>query len=151
MQYRFFMIPAMDGSESENDLNAFVRSRRILSVQKEFVSEGKNSYWAVVVEYLEGKQPQGRLPGAEKTKVDYKEILDEQQFVLFSSLRNLRKEIADAEGLPVYVVFTNEQLAEMVRLKVASKADMGKIDGVGEGKLDKYADRFLSALVGAQG
>jgi hypothetical protein len=35
--------------------------------------------------------------------------------------------------------------------QLASKADMGKIDGVGEGKLDKYADRFLSALVGAQG
>ena len=29
-------------------------------------------------------------------------------------------------------------------------SDMMKIDGVGEGNLDKYADRFLSALVGAQ-
>jgi len=30
-------------------------------------------------------------------------------------------------------------------------SDIGKIDGVGEGNLDKYADRFLSALVGMQG
>ena len=30
-------------------------------------------------------------------------------------------------------------------------SDMGNIDGVREGKLDKYADRFLSALVGVQG
>ena len=46
--------------------------------------------------------------------MDYKEILKSEDFAVFARLRDLRKEIAQAEAVPVYTVFTNEQLAQLV-------------------------------------
>jgi superfamily II DNA helicase RecQ len=147
MQFKFFMIPASNAVEAEAELNAFVRSHRVLTVNRQLVADGQASYWAVAVEYLDGKPGQGKAAGGgERSRVDYKDVLDEQQFAVFSRLRDLRKEIAETEGLPIYVIFTNEQLAEMVRSKVTSKAAMSKIEGVGEGKVTKYAERFLAVL-----
>ena len=81
-----------------------------------------------------------------KSRIDYKEVLSPEDFELFSRLRELRKSIADVEGIPPYAVFTNEQLAEMARTKVKTKSDMSKINGIGDAKMKKYADRFLGAM-----
>ena len=51
-------------------------------------------------------------------------------------------------GVEAYVVFTNEQLAAMVTRKVTTLGEMGGIEGVGEGRLAKYGERFLGELVG---
>ena len=45
-------------------------------------------------------------------KVDYKEILSEEDFIFYSKLRELRKELTNNEALPVYTFFTNEQLVK---------------------------------------
>jgi len=58
----------------------------------------------------------------------------------------LRQTISKDEAVPVYVVFTNEQLAAMVHKRAATKADLGKIDGVGETRIQKYGDRFVACL-----
>jgi superfamily II DNA helicase RecQ len=47
----------------------------------------------------------------------------------------------------VYVVFSNEQLAEMVRQRVASKAQLNQIEGVGEARVLKYGEGVLERLV----
>ena len=49
-------------------------------------------------------------------------MLKPEEFEVFSRLRDWRKGVAEKEGVPVYVVFTNEQLAEMVKKKVGTKA-----------------------------
>jgi superfamily II DNA helicase RecQ len=55
--------------------------------------------------------------------------------------------VAEKEGVPVYVVFTNEQLAEMVKKKVSSKAALKEIEGVGEARVEKYGDAVLERMV----
>ena len=57
---------------------------------------------------------------ARRGKVDFKEVLSDPEFAVFARLRALRKERADAEGVPAYALFTNEQLAEMVQRRGAS-------------------------------
>ncbi len=64
--------------------------------------------------------------------MDYREVLSPEQFAAFVKLRTLRQTIAKDDAVPVYVIFTNEQLAAMVQKGAASKADLGRIDGVGE-------------------
>ncbi len=73
-------------------------------------------------------------------------MLSERDFAQFAELRNLRKALAEREGLPAYALFTNEQLAEMVRRRVDSVAAMGKIEGVGPARLEKYGEAFVQAL-----
>lgn len=61
------------------------------------------------------------------------------QFLAFARLRALRKERAEAEGVPAYALFTNEQLADMVRRRVTSAAVLQDIPGIGEARVEKSA------------
>ena len=65
------------------------------------------------------------IPGTKKRqrqRIDYRELLDDHDFAIFSRLRDLRNRLAKNEGLAPYLVFNNEQLAKMVQGKVTSKA-----------------------------
>ena len=86
-----------------------------------------------------------------QTRVDYKEILSPEDFLVFSRLRELRKKVAEAQGIPVYAVFTNDQLAEMARKRPQTDADLKKLDGIGEGKCGKFGEPFIKALSGMVG
>ncbi|GAD91050.1 ATP-dependent DNA helicase RecQ [Vibrio halioticoli NBRC 102217] len=65
---------------------------------------------------------------------------------LFAKLRNLRKRVADEEGLPPYVVFNDATLIDMADILPTSYGEMLAVNGVGQRKLDKYADKFLDLI-----
>jgi ATP-dependent DNA helicase RecQ len=65
---------------------------------------------------------------------------------LFERLRALRKELADAEGVPPYVVFGDAALAEMARRRPADAEAFLAVPGVGRHKLERYGPRFLAAI-----
>lgn len=133
----------------EAELNAFLARHRVVTVDRRFVEAGADSFWALCVDYLHGEVGSGAThgaPGRAERKVDYKEVLTPAQFEVFAKLRELRKQIADKEAVPVYAVFTNEQLATMVQKRVASAVALREIDGIGEARVEKYAAPFLALL-----
>lgn len=65
---------------------------------------------------------------------------------LFAKLRNLRKKLADDAGLPPYVVFSDATLIDMADILPTSYGEMLAVNGVGQRKLDKYADVFLDLI-----
>ncbi|MGJ3648494.1 DNA helicase RecQ [Sphingomonas sp. GlSt437] len=65
---------------------------------------------------------------------------------LFEALRAKRRELAQAAGVPPYVIFHDAVLREMAALKPASRAAMAAITGVGERKLDAYGEAFLAVV-----
>ena len=91
-------------------------------------------------------QPESGPVSPRKGKIDYREVFNEPDFALFARLRNLRKTLAEQEGVPAYALFTNEQLAAMVHQRVTSKAALSAIDGVGTARIDKYGEAFLALL-----
>lgn len=107
-------------------------------------------FWSFCVDYLEptGNPPAGRLGGG-KSKVGDREVLSPEDFPVFAKLRELRKAIAQQEAVPVYTLFTNEQLAQMVQTKAASKAALERIAGVGDARTEKYGPRLLEFLAQA--
>jgi superfamily II DNA helicase RecQ len=140
VKHKFFKIPA-HGGEAESEANQFVSSHRIVAVERQFVPQGLDSFWALCFRYLDGDET---LAVLRKGEIDYRDVLSEAEFVVFAKLRSLRKEISEREGLPPYALFTNEQLAAMVRQQIRTKVDMGKIEGVGPARLDKDAEPFLA-------
>ena len=54
MQVKFFQIPSGGCEAIEAEMNAFLRSHRILKVERELVQRETSPCWAVCVEYLEG-------------------------------------------------------------------------------------------------
>jgi superfamily II DNA helicase RecQ len=143
MKYRFFNIPTMIPDDAQEAVNRFCVAHRVVSVEKQFVQDAERSYWALCVCYLE---PESGPVSPRKGKIDYREVFNEPDFALFARLRNLRKTLAEQEGVPAYALFTNEQLAAMVHQRVTSKAALAAIDGVGTARIDKYGEAFLALL-----
>ncbi|ASA55882.1 ATP-dependent DNA helicase RecQ [Vibrio gazogenes] len=65
---------------------------------------------------------------------------------LFAKLRKLRKSIADEDGIPPYVVFSDATLIDMADILPTSYGEMLAVSGVGQRKLEKYADPFLDLI-----
>jgi hypothetical protein len=70
----------------------------------------------------------GNRPATRPDREDYREVLSPEEFVVFSKLREVRKQFAEKESVPAYTIFTNEQLAEMVRVLPDSATALGKLD-----------------------
>ncbi|MGK7875652.1 MAG: DNA helicase RecQ [Xenococcaceae cyanobacterium] len=66
--------------------------------------------------------------------------------MLFERLRRLRKQIADAQSVPPYVVFANSSLKLMAQLQPQTLQDFAQISGVGSHKLNQYGDQFVSEI-----
>ena len=65
---------------------------------------------------------------------------------LFQHLRSLRKRLADAQGMPPYIVFGDATLIQMARDKPRDEDELLSITGVGQAKLEKYGEEFLAAI-----
>lgn len=65
---------------------------------------------------------------------------------LFEILRNLRKEIAEINGIPPFIVFTDVSLKDMCTYFPTNVENMIKITGVGSNKLKKYGDIFMETI-----
>ena len=148
MQMKFFHIPVQDSEVFGNELNSFFNAHRILGVERRFVEDAANSFWAICVNY----EPVGDGAAAhtaqsgKRSKIDYKEVLSDEDFTVYARLLSLRKEIAESEGVPVYALFTNEHLAEMVARRVTSAAALRELSGVGQARVEKYGKAFLALL-----
>ncbi|MRH44038.1 DNA helicase RecQ [Aquibacillus halophilus] len=90
---------------------------------------------------LKGQKQIWMFTGSVKRSVetDYKEEL-------FEELRQLRKQIADQEKVPPYVLFSDATLKEMSRYFPKTKEDMLQIKGVGLKKYDQYGEVFIDAI-----
>ncbi|KAF7788147.1 ATP-dependent DNA helicase RecQ [Pseudoalteromonas rubra] len=65
---------------------------------------------------------------------------------LFAKLRSLRKELADQDDVPPYVVFSDKTLAEMAQLTPTNDSEFLKVSGVGFTKLSKYGAPFMQLI-----
>ncbi|MFQ1014428.1 DNA helicase RecQ [Avibacterium paragallinarum] len=65
---------------------------------------------------------------------------------LFARLRFLRKQIADKENIPPYIVFNDATLQEMAQYQPTSKREMLQINGVGATKLERFGQAFLHII-----
>ncbi|HFU5892961.1 TPA: DNA helicase RecQ [Enterococcus faecium] len=77
------------------------------------------------------------------------QLSDEETDTLFEVLRELRTDLASEAGVPPYVVLSDSTLKEMSRIRPSSRLEMLQIKGVGQSKLDKYGEAFLSRIKNA--
>lgn len=71
-----------------------------------------------------------------------------RESAIFERLRALRRQLADKENVPAYVVFSDAVLREFSRRVPVSEAEMLATPGVGPAKLQRYGAAFLEALSG---
>jgi ATP-dependent DNA helicase RecQ len=99
--------------------------------------------------FLMRPEPARRKPektGAAREKAAQHAALDDSQERLYEKLKRLRLELAHARGVPPYVVFHDRTLLELARLQPTSRAAFAQIHGVGEAKLNNFAEPFLDLI-----
>ncbi|KFB09845.1 DNA helicase RecQ [Nitratireductor basaltis] len=72
--------------------------------------------------------------------------LPEKHELVFQALREKRRQIAREQNIPPYVIFHDKVLIEMATTRPASRAELSRIAGIGETKLDRYGPAFLSVI-----
>jgi ATP-dependent DNA helicase RecQ len=66
--------------------------------------------------------------------------------ILFDRLRRLRKQLADSQSVPPYVVFADSSLKLMAQQQPQNIEDFAEISGVGTHKLTQYGQKFVSEI-----
>jgi superfamily II DNA helicase RecQ len=138
MQIRVFNIAIPGGEETNEEMNALLRAKRVLQVEHHIVTNDSGSYWCFMVKYIDMAPPSEAKP-----KVDYREVLDEIAFGRFAKYREIRKKISKDENIPAFAVFTDEELAEMAKVEKLTLAEMKKLKGVGDKRTEKYGPLFV--------
>lgn len=140
-QYAVFFISPFGEKSVTDELNAFLGSNRIVNVEKRLIDGEHGTGWVFLVEY--GTDSGKNAPNASTQRVDYRELLNAAEYTFFDKLRKLRKELAEKSGIPVYAVFTNDQLAAMVKKPPKTAKDLLSIAGIGEARVKQYGETFL--------
>ena len=143
MQFKLFVIPISNYLKTIDEMNIFLRSHKIITHTKEFVNSGENSFYSILVEYLDSPIS---AADKEKSSIDYKDILKPEEFAFFPYLRDERKKLAEQAGIPIYAVLNNAQLSQIAVEKPKSISELSKIEGIGHGKCEKFGTVLLKAI-----
>ncbi len=147
MSLHCFFIAARAPEPAQSEVNRFLAGHRVVAVRKEWLADGAESGWALCVEVLAGPGPLSKDGGKPRSAdVDYKQLLSPQDFALYSRLRELRKRLAEEAGVPVYAVFSNEQLAAIVTQRVHDLPSLKALEGVGPARAERFGQAMLGLL-----
>ena len=141
MQIKIFSIPTYGGEELNKEMNRFLRAQKVLQLDSELVNDGSSSYWSFCIRYIEGGSV--FTPTMSRPKVDYKKVLDAESYQRYKAYRDIRKKVATDEGIPAYLILTNEEMAELAKIKELTLEKASKIKGIGAKKVEKYVSFFI--------
>ena len=100
---------------------------------------------------LKGKQPVRLLAAAPQKKTprdaaSRKQFTDGMHAGLFEALRQLRKQVADEQKLPAFVVFGDVTLQDLARRRPTTVEAFHRAHGVGDRKAEQYGQRFVAEI-----
>lgn len=128
------------GKQSSKDVNQFID----YLIADEYITIKQGEY-----PYLEVSQKGARVLKRQE-QVWRKEAMDvksvSKQHPLFEKLRGVRKEIASREGVPPFVIFSDETLQDLCRKLPSTMDELLSVKGIGQTKRDKFGEDFLREI-----
>lgn len=142
MQIKSFVIPVLSPERSEGDLNVFLRSHRVLRLERQLVNDNAGAYWAILVEFAEDGHADSAKPVKRR---DYKEDfnLSSEEQERYEHYRKIRNDVSMRKGVPPYVIFTNQELAILARFTGLTEAEVKQIEGIAPSRLSANISYFI--------
>ena len=145
MPLRIFTIPFSEETQTFHDdlIIQFCTNKRVHKIETRFFVRNSMPYWTVAIHY-------GQILAEEKVRVsggpadEYS--LDDQQKALLIRLKEWRKEEADRQHFPVYLIATNAHLALAIRNKCTTLESLKLIKGFGKAKIEKYGKAITGII-----
>ena len=75
-------------------------------------------------------------------------MVSDEDAPLLSALKAKRRALAEAQGVPAYIIFNDRTLVEMAETRPRTLDDMARLSGIGAKKLDSYGQAFLQVITG---
>lgn len=134
MQIKIFTLPVYSSERSEDELNIFLRSHRVLQTERHFCPDN-GGYWTILVEYLEGNPVAEAPPAFRKDRKDYAQELNDEETKRYEHFKQIRRELATQRSIPAYLIFTNEELAILARMENLSEETAKHVKGIAPSRL----------------
>ena len=145
MKLKIFTLRFSDSANGFDDtpIQEFTADKDVIEYTEHFFIHDKTPYLVVLLSYREFARD-------EKQKVyrrsDPRLELDGLEKEAYEALRAWRAAKAKQEGIPPYMIANNKQLAKIVRLKAGTKADLAKVSGIGDAKIQQHGEEILRVL-----
>lgn len=143
-QFMTFFVSPFSEPSSHAELNNFLKSHRIINVEKRLIDGERGTGWVFLVEYSDNEGSKTNYTMS--AKIDWRDVLNPTQFAVYDLLRKKRKEIGDKTKIPLYGIFSNEQLALMAQTLPKTKDEFIKIKGVSEQKFKQFGEQFIKVI-----
>ncbi|MEW6267646.1 MAG: HRDC domain-containing protein [Thermodesulfobacteriota bacterium] len=126
-----------NGGFDEDLLNRAVLNKHVKSYQAKFFQDGESSYWTVLLFYD---------PVIEPSTGKSTEDLDDTQRLLLDRLKAWRKERAEKDGVPVFLIGANGELIGVVKNKPFTLEALKSIRGFGKSKVSRYGQEIIEIV-----
>lgn len=132
------------GGFRDDELREFLKDKELISMQEHFFVRNDIPYITFVLKYFPNRVEvdQKLAPKGDRDEA-WRKLLTEKDMGLFNLLRDWRSQLSKKDGMPPYILFTNQQLALIVKKRPQSLAELTQIDGIGNGKAQKYGQEIL--------
>lgn len=126
----------------------------VMSVSEHFFVHGGMPQLLLIVHYREkttGERVQRGKSPVKPADPGVRAVLSDPEKAVFDRLRAWRNGRAFSEGVPPYVLLTNQQLADIVRKNPNTLAELREVEGIGESKAARFGRELLGMLKLAHG
>ncbi|MDR1739575.1 MAG: HRDC domain-containing protein [Bacteroidales bacterium] len=147
MKFKIYNIPASDSETWLVEMNKFLETHKVIQVNRSCSVVNDHLYWTFCIEYLESLASQNIISDAKSSKdakIDYKEVLSDEHFIVFDKLRRARKRIgSENTDKPLYFFFKNSELADISQLPEITVAAIKNVKGIGEKRADEWGAKLV--------
>ncbi|WP_369899508.1 DNA helicase RecQ [Bacillus manliponensis] len=142
IEFNFHTLPTYGllSNRSVKDVSEFIE----FLISEELIAVEHGTYPTLKVTARGKNVLLGNETVLRKEQVETKKIV--QDHPLFEELRHVRKEIAQGESVPPFVIFSDQTLQDMCVKMPLNEEDLLQVKGIGEHKLKKYGSFFLQAV-----
>ncbi|HDR3649267.1 TPA: DNA helicase RecQ [Bacillus anthracis] len=142
IEFNFHTLPTYGllSNRSVKEVNEFIE----FLISDELIAVEHGTYPTLKVTEKGKEVLLGKENVLRKERVETRQIV--QDHPLFEVLREVRKEIAQGEGVPPFVIFSDQTLKDMCVKMPQSDSELLTVKGIGEHKLVKYGSHFLQAV-----
>lgn len=145
MKLKIFTFRFSEGLDGFDDkpLQEFIADKEVIEFSEHFFIHENTPYLTVMISY--------RLMAAEEKRKfnrrqDPRSELDDREKKAYDALRSWRSVRARQDGIPAYMIATNKQFVQMIKLGAMDRAALSRVQGIGEAKIANYGEEILQVI-----
>ena len=140
--FTFRFSESVDGFD-DKPLQEFIADKEVIEFAEHFFIHENTPCLTIIISYR-------LLAAEEKRRLDRRQDprneLDDREKEAYDALRAWRSVRAKQDGIPAYMIATNKQFAQMIKLGAMDRAALSRVAGIGEAKIANYGEEILEVI-----